>query len=96
MDGNSQSTINDESWARVARDTREALRWLGYPIDPKCLPDETEPCGGSFAMHAMAQFAMIKAICDHQLDHLHMPAEVVNDVYSHALADLSDHPGCQL
>ena len=60
----------DESWAPVARDTREALRLLGRPIEPKCLPDETDPCGGTFAIHAMAHLASIKAICDHQLGHL--------------------------
>ena len=60
----------DESWAPVARDTRAALRLLGRPIKPACLPDEPHPCGASFALHAAAHFAAIKAICDHQLAHL--------------------------
>lgn len=76
-------SATDESWAPVARDTREALRWLGYPIEPKCLPDETDPCGRTFSEHAMAHFATIKAICDHQLDHLSPPGEMVGAIYQY-------------
>jgi len=80
--------VADRAWASVARNTREALSWLGHPIEPRCLPDEAEPCGGSFALHALAHFATIKAICDHQLGHLGAAPEQVDDIYQHALADL--------
>ncbi len=63
-------SVPDEVWAPVARSTRDALALLGRPIEPTCLPDEAEPCGASFALHAVAHFATIKAICDHQLEHL--------------------------
>lgn len=60
----------DASWAAVARDTREALRYLGHPIEPMCLPGELQECGGSYAEHAAAQLATIIAIARHQLAHL--------------------------
>jgi hypothetical protein len=81
-------TPND-TWPDVARNTREALRWLGHGITPRCLPDEPEPCGGSFELHAMAHLATIKAICDHQLAHLGACAEV-DEIYRHTLAELAD------
>lgn len=61
---------SDESWAKVARSSRDALALVGHPIGPRCMPDEAEPCGATFAMHAMANFAVLKAIADHQLTHL--------------------------
>lgn len=81
--------IPDEAWAAVARSTREVLALLGRPIEPKCLPDEAEPCGATFAMHAMAHLASIKAICDHQLAHLG-PAfnEAQGEIYWHVRAEL--------
>lgn len=87
----------DESWAQIARDTREALATLGRPIEPRCLPDESDPCGGTFATHAMAHFATIKAICDHQLGHLG-PAfnDAHGEIYWHVrneLAQCSNGPG---
>ena len=60
----------DESWAEVARGTRRALAELGHPITPLCLPDEADPCGGTFTQHALAHLATIKAVADHQLEHL--------------------------
>lgn len=89
-------TVTDESWAEVARSTREALALLGRPIEPRCLPDEADPCGATFALHAMAHLATIKAICDHQLYHLHAPAGQVDDIYRHTMAELTG-PGsdCQ-
>jgi hypothetical protein len=84
-------SASDESWAAVARDTREALGLLGHPIEPKCLPDETDPCGASFALHAMVHLATIKAICDHQLTHLGAPfVEVHGGIYWHKRAELDD------
>jgi len=61
---------SDQSWAEVARATRDALALLGRPITPRCLPDEADPCGGTFADHAAAHLATIKAVADHQLLHL--------------------------
>jgi len=61
---------SDESWADVARKTREALRLVGYEIIPLCLPDEPSPCGISFALHAVSHFAALKAVADHQFLHL--------------------------
>lgn len=77
-------SVPDESWAEVARDTRAALRLLGRPIKPACLPDEPHPCGASFALHAAAHFATIKAIADHQLDHLGPDFTDANNVIYHA------------
>jgi hypothetical protein len=59
-----------EAWAAVARASRDALALLGYVVGPRCLPDEAEPCGGSFALHACANLAALKAVADHQLMHL--------------------------
>lgn len=80
----------DESWAPVARDTREALKLLGYPIVPRCLLDEPEACGASFTQHAAAHLATIKAIADHQLDHLGPDfAHIHGDIYWHAREKLA-------
>jgi hypothetical protein len=62
--------IADETWAGVARASRDALALLGYVVGPRCLPDEDEPCGGTFAMHACASLAALKAVADHQFMHL--------------------------
>jgi hypothetical protein len=67
--------VGSESWAQVARDTRDALALLGRPIEDRCLPDEASPCGGDFAEHALAHLLAIKAVCDHQLAHLR-PADI--------------------
>ena len=61
---------SDQSWAEVARATRDALALLGRPITPRCLPGEPDACGASFAQHACAHLATISAIADHQLWHL--------------------------
>jgi len=63
-------TATDASWAGVARSTREALRLLGHDIGPDCLPGEPDACSGSFTQHAVAHFATIAAIVDHQMGHL--------------------------
>lgn len=62
----------DESWAEVARDSREALALLGRATGPRCLPGEPDHgrCGGTFAQHACAHLAALKAIADHELSHL--------------------------
>lgn len=80
------SRVPDESWKRVAESSRECLALMGYPIDPRCLPGEPGACGGTFAEHAMAHMATLKAVCDHQLDHLGHPA--AGKVHAAALSDL--------
>jgi hypothetical protein len=88
--------IADDTWAKPARDSRAALKLLGWNIDPKCLPDEANPCGASFAMHAMAHYAAIKALCDHQLEHLGPAFEAAsNDIYETYRAELENNR-CQM
>lgn len=58
---------DDASWAEAARSSREALALLGWPIGDKCLPDESGPCGASFALHAAAHFGTITAVVEHQV-----------------------------
>ena len=73
--------IVDEEWARVARESREALELLGRPL-PRCLPGEADECGATFAQHAAAHLATIKAVADHQLWHLGPGfSQVHGDVY---------------
>lgn len=62
--------VADETWAPVAEAARGALALLGWPIEPACLPGEPDACGASFALHAMAHFATLKAIADHQLTYI--------------------------
>lgn len=78
----------DLTWRPVAEASREALALLGHPIDSPCLPHEAEPCGAGYGMHAAAHLAVIKAIADHQLEHLGMP-EVAADVYEHNRRELA-------
>lgn len=80
--------VNDESWAPVARSTREALALLGYRITARCLPDEPGHCGGGYAQHAAAHLASIKAIVDHQLQHLGAPEGMVAKIYDKIVAEL--------
>jgi hypothetical protein len=62
--------LSGEAWAQVARALRNALALLGYVVGPRCLPGEGAPCGATFAEHACANLAAIKAVADHQLTHL--------------------------
>jgi hypothetical protein len=79
--------MSDESWKQVAGDSREALALMGYPVAPRCLPGEPDACGGTFAEHALAHMATLKAICDHQLDH-HLGDPRAGLVYAAALRDI--------
>jgi hypothetical protein len=80
----------DESWADLARVTRECLALLGHPVEPRCLPDEARPCGGSFAVHCAAYFGVIAAITDHQLQHLGPDyVATAREVADHQTADLA-------
>jgi hypothetical protein len=87
---------SDESWAEVAHESRAALASLGYSIGPRCLPDEADPCGASFAQHAAAHLATIKAVCDHQLSHLGSPyIERSGIIYGNRLTELESDCNCQ-
>lgn len=82
----------DTVWAPVARDSREAMRLLGWTITVQCLPDEPTPCGARFCDHAGAHLAVIRAIADHQLSHLGMPEEMIDVIYHDTQAKLrADH-----
>jgi hypothetical protein len=88
--------IADETWKHEAEATREALNLLGCGPMPPCLPGEPEYCGASFAMHAMAHFATLKAIADHQLEHLGpMFVAHAREIYEHELEALRGDR-CQL
>lgn len=78
----------DTDWAPIARSSREALRQLGYNVDPVCLPDEAKPCGGTFIQHTVAHLAAIKAVADHQLLHTGAPAAMIDDIYQATMAGL--------
>lgn len=86
----------DESWARAARDARDALALLGVDT-PDCLPDGPAPCGGTFAEHAAATLAAIKAVADHQLAHLGAPDLLTGTVYETTAGNLErdcGQPSC--
>jgi hypothetical protein len=57
------------------------------------MPDEAMPCGGSFAEHAGAHLAAIKAVADHQLAHLRPPVGLVNATYRSVSQDLANSDG---
>lgn len=79
----------DDSWAELARATRDALDLLGHPIRTFCLPDELNPCGASFSQHAAAHFGLMQAIAAHQLDLIGPGGwTVANEVKAHELAEL--------
>jgi hypothetical protein len=86
--------IPDECWAEVARDTREALALVGRGTTARCLPGEPDHggCGRTFAEHAGAHLAALKAAVDHELSHLGMPADHVSCIYRHELAQIEE--GC--
>lgn len=84
----------EDSWAPVARATRAALELLGWNIEPMCLPDELNACGGTFSQHAASHYAVLTAIAAHQTGHLgpsfrHLSA----DVYNNAMQDLEKNCG---
>jgi hypothetical protein len=85
------AVIADAAWAEQARVTREALALLGHPIGVRCLPDEPDFCGGSFALYAMSHYATLQAIVEHQMGHLG-PAfsEGFEEIRFHKAAELED------
>ncbi len=78
----------DDTWAGVARNSREALALVGYGIAPRCLPGEPGACGGTFAQHAMAYLGTLKAVADHQLAHLGPLGEQHGEIYWRVRAEL--------
>lgn len=81
-------------WRPVAEDTRQALELLGWGV-PRCLPGEPEACGGSFAHHALAHLATLKAIVEVRIGHLGDGSQpMVEQIYQHALAQLGAEDPC--
>lgn len=78
----------EHQWAEAARGARRALAEVGYPAPPACMPDEAEPCGGTAQHHALAYFVTLRAVADHQLDHLGAHPGVVADIQLTAEAEL--------
>jgi hypothetical protein len=84
--------VNAPTWAEVARGARDALHNLGYPVRLGCLPGEAAPCGGNDAEHVASYLAAIKAIADHQLEHLGPAADpLASTVYRATLLELGNH-----
>jgi hypothetical protein len=82
---------NDEAWATLARTSRAAMAHFGKETPP-CLPDEAEACGATFAQHAAAHLAVLKAVADHHLEHLgpEFVACIYPDVYQATQAELAE------
>jgi len=86
-------TVRDAEWRDIARETRVILARMGHPITDLCMPDEPDPCGGTWAQHAAAHLSVIKAIADHQLTHLgpHF-SDLSVKIYRHTMEELAaDH-----
>lgn len=80
----------DEKWRDLAVAGRDALRLLGYDIEPACLPDEAAPCGGTFYQHSIAHMATLAAMAEHHRRHLHSPIMQASyqEIYEHELIEL--------
>lgn len=88
-------TAADRDWANVARASRDALALLGWPIARRCLPGEDDPCGGSFAEHAVAHLVTLQAVAGHQLTHLRPPRRMTETLWRSISRELRQEP-CQL
>jgi hypothetical protein len=85
----------DTTWAPLAVSTRQALLLLDYDIFPDCLPGELHPCGGSFAEHAAAHLAALRAVVEHRITHLGADAQpMVEQIYTATLAGLRAGDPC--
>jgi hypothetical protein len=85
----------DLTWQPLATSTRQALRLLGWG-SPDCLPGEPEACGGSFAEHAAAHLAALRAVVEHRTAHLGAGAgPMVETVYAETLATLREGDPCE-
>jgi hypothetical protein len=84
----------DLTWKPLAESTRQALDLLGYPL-PACLPDEPEPCGGSFAEHTLAHLAALRAVVEYRITHLHLDdASLLEQIHDETLAKLRAAEPC--
>jgi hypothetical protein len=94
----SQHTVSaaDQAWEPVARGARDAIASLGYGVAPRCLPDETDPCGATFAQHTMAYLGALKAVADHHLKHLGELGQAHSHVYWHTRDEIETDPACQM
>lgn len=87
----------DESWADLARSTRDALALLGYPIGDRCLPDEPDPCGATFAQHTAAHLGKIGAAAAHHAAHLGARFDtLISAVYRDAETEFSSGHFCDV
>lgn len=84
----------DLVWRDLAYASREALARLGYDISARCLPDEADPCTGTFALHVIAHLAAIKAVADHHLEHLQPPAGMVDEISRNIAGDIACEKTC--
>lgn len=85
----------DPAWQPLAQSTRKALHLLGYEV-PACLPGEPEACGGSFAEHAAAHLAALRAVTEYRISHLGADASpLVEEVYAGMLATLQAGDPCE-
>lgn len=80
----------DTAWAPLARASREALAQLGRAT-PRCLPDEADACGGTFAEHVAAHMATLRVLIDHHLEHLGAPESMLREIYVHEAAEVFRH-----
>jgi hypothetical protein len=86
-------SLRSSQWAQVARNARQALTLLGYPV-PECMPDEPDAYGGSVIEHAASYFTAIVVIADHQLTHVDAPPKLTATVAADVRRKIID--GCQL
>jgi hypothetical protein len=85
----------DPTWAPLATSTRQALRLLGWD-GPDCLPGEPEACGGSYAEHAAAHLAALRAVVEHRITHLGAWSDpLVSEVYGETMATLRAEGPCE-
>ncbi|HUN38327.1 MAG TPA: hypothetical protein VMU95_40570 [Trebonia sp.] len=87
----------EESWRDVAVSTREALRLMGYQRTGRCFPGEPfhDLCGRGWPEHAMAMLATVKAVAEHQLQHLAPPASRLDLVYKGVARELVEGCCCE-
>jgi ABC-type iron transport system FetAB ATPase subunit len=68
------------TWEDVARNARQALELLGFPLD-HCMPGEDfgpDGCGRSVDEHAVAYLVSLQELAGHQLQHLGPPQEMLD------------------
>jgi len=84
--------MGDEAFKELAEATRAALALMGKDIEPRCLPGERDPCGRSYAEHAVAHLAAMAAIIDHQLTVIgpEFVACIYPDVYAATAEDIAE------